>query len=186
MGCGLRVAGGRTRSTHKLQWVLGFTLIELTLVIVTLAIVLLAATPRLQQTAQRLRAEQAATELAQLMRMAHEQAVASGEETVWTWDAASHRARVERVSEEQNDASKSAASPTPMLIMQSAPVPEGIAIDVTRTEEPLDCWCVHFFPEGTSENVTLTVRLSEHTFTATVDEATSQVNFASRNSTYEK
>ena len=179
MGCGLRVTDCRTRSSRNPQWVLGFTLIELTLVIVTLAIVLLAATPRLQQTAQRLRAEQAATELAQLMRMAHEQAVASGEETVWTWDAASHRARVERVSEEQSDASKSAAPPTSTVITQSAPVPEGIAINVTRTEEPLDCWCVHFFPEGTSEKATLTVRLSEHTFTATVDEATSQILLSS-------
>ena len=151
----------------------GFTLIELSLVVVTLGILLLAATPRLQQTAQRLRAEQAATELTQLMRFAHEQAVSSGQETVWMWDAASHRARVESVSEEDGDQFRDA--PSQGLITQSAPVPGGISIDVKRTEEPRDCWCVHFFPEGTSEQVTLTVRLSEQTFTATVDEATSQV-----------
>ena len=57
----------------------GFTLIELILVSVVLSILLAAAAPRFQQTAQRLRAEQSAFECAQLLRMAHERAIAEGE-----------------------------------------------------------------------------------------------------------
>ena len=179
MDGGFRIARVGLFAIRHSPWRVGFTLLELTLVMVTLGIVLLAVTPRLQQTAQRLRAEQAAAELSQLMRVAHEQAVASSQETVWIWDAPSHRARVETVPQDSGDEPKDAAPQVSTVIAQSAQVPDGIFIELTRTEEPLDCRCVHFFPEGTSEQATLTVRLSAQILTATVDEATSQVNFAS-------
>ena len=184
MHCGWRMADGGLfnpfnpkSAIRNSQCALGFTLIELTLVIVTMGIVLLAATPRLQQTAQRLRAEQASTELTQLMRVAHEQAVSSGQEAVWIWDASSHRARIESLSEESGE--PDGMVPSSAIITQTTPIPDGISIDVTRTQEPLDCRCVHFFPDGTSEKATLTIRLSEHAFTATVDDATGQVLLSS-------
>ncbi|MBI2104561.1 MAG: hypothetical protein HYT90_03120 [Candidatus Omnitrophica bacterium] len=144
----------------------GFTLIELALVAVVLIILVAAAAPRLQQTALRLRVEQAASELAQLLRAAHEQAVASGGETVWVWDAAARRARVEEVPEETAPATE---------LFRSSALPEDFSVQLLLDDAPVECSCVRFFPEGTSEPATLTVSFQAHAMTATVDETTGHV-----------
>ena len=136
------------------------------LVTVVIAVLLTAAVPRLQQTAQRMRAEQAAFEMAQLLRAAHEQAVVCGYETVWVWEGESRRARIE---------SASGSSDGTAGVINSAPLPAGLTLSLSRDGAPVECQCVRFFPEGTSESSTLTVTLHEEAFTATVDEATGQV-----------
>ena len=147
----------------------GFTLIELALVAVILAILAAAAIPRLQQTALRLRVEQAASELAQLLRAAHEQAVASGEEMVWVWDPQASRARVEPAGAEGGEAVPAGAA------LRSAALPDGFSVQLALDGEPAACNCVRFFPEGTSEPATLTVGFRTHVMTATVDETTGHV-----------
>ena len=111
----------------------GFTLIELALVAVILAILAAAAIPRLQQTALRLRVEQAASELAQLLRAAHEQAVASGEEMVWVWDPQASRARVAPAGEEEGAAAPAGAA------FRSAALPERRSIPVSRQRKSRVC-----------------------------------------------
>ena len=143
----------------------GFTLIELVLVAVVIAILLTAAVPRLQQSARRMRAEQAAFELAHLLRAAHEQAITGSVETVWIWDSEFLRARVERSSGSAGSGSA----------FKSSTLPQGLTVSLVRDGAAVECQCVRFFPEGTSEPTTLTVRLNEDVFTATVDETTSQV-----------
>ena len=137
----------------QLRTLRGFTLIEIVIVTVIIAILATASIPRLSQTAQRLRAEHAAFEMVQLLRLAHERAVSESTEAQWVWDDATRRVRVEPSG------------------TRSAPLPEGIAVQVSRQGEPVECACVRFFPGGTSEPVTVTVGA----YRMTIDEATSQV-----------
>lgn len=150
--------GSRDTTTSPTGTDAGFTLVELALIMVILGVLLTAAIPRLQQTARRMRVEQSAFELAQLLRAAHEQAVAGGREVVWVWDAERGRARLE-----------------PGETMMSRSFPEGLSVLLTQDGQAVACSCVRFFPEGTSEPATLTVRLQEQLITATVDDATGQV-----------
>jgi len=150
--------GSRDTTTSPTGTDAGFTLIELALITVILGLLLTAAIPRLQQTARRMRVEQSAFELVQLLRAAHEQAVVGGREVVWVWDAEAGRARIE-----------------PGEAMTSRAFPEGLSVLLTQDGQAVACSCVRFFPEGTSEPATLTVRLQEQLITATVDDATGQV-----------
>ena len=128
-------------------------MIEIVLVAVIIAILATASIPRLSQTAQRLRTEHAVFEMAQLLRLAHERAVSESDESVWVWDGLTRRARVEPSG------------------AQGSPLPEGIAVQVSRQGQPVACDCVQFFPDGTSEPTTVTVG----TYHITVDATTSQV-----------
>ena len=150
----------------------GFTLIELALVAVVIAVLLAGAIPRLQQVAQRMRAEQAAFELAHLLRVAHEQAVSAGEEVVWVWDDGAVRARLEADAADGRE-----TAPLP-LGLTSGPLPEQLTVEVVRDGEPVDCRCVRFFPGGTSEPATLTVSLRQQMFTLNVDAATGYVRLS--------
>ena len=150
----------------------GFTLVELVVVAVVIAILLSGAIPRLQQVAQRMRAEQAAFELAHLLRVAHEQAISGGEEIVWVWDNDTVRARLE-------SAGSGGDAPPPLpLGFTSGPLPGQLTVEVLRDGEPVDCRCVRFFPGGTSEPATLTVGLRQQMFTLNVDAATGYVRLS--------
>ena len=168
-----RVEALATASHRTLR---AFTLIELALVAVVLVILVAAAIPRLQQTALRLRVEQAASELTQLLRAAHEQAVASGGETVWVWDADARRARVEAAPPTNVGGGAGGADAAPaMEPLRSRALPEGFSVQLLLDGAPVECHCVRFFPEGTSEPATLTVSFQAHVMTATVDETTGHV-----------
>jgi Tfp pilus assembly protein FimT len=134
-------------------------LVELSLVAVVLAVVLAVSMPGLRRTAERLRAEHAAFELAQLLRLAHERAVTEGAETVWVWDARRRRVQLESTS------------------VQSSALPEELSLDVDSNASGSvdDCSCVRFFPEGTSESKTVTLAFRSQAYTLTVDGATSHV-----------
>ena len=152
-----------------------FTLIEVVLVSVILGVLLAAAVPRFQRTAQRLRVEQTAFELAQLLRVAHEQAVSESHETVWVWDDRALRVRVEpAIRGEPHEPQDSGERLPTHGVIESSRLPEGISVSLTREDGPVDCHCVHFFPEGTAESTTLTVSFREHVYTVTVDETTGQ------------
>lgn len=164
--------GSRDTTTSPTGTDAGFTLIELALITVILGILVTAAIPRLQQTARRMRVEQSAFELAQLLRAAHEQAVAGGREIVWVWDADAGRARLEPGESGRVPAFPGTPEPETMT---SRSFPEGLSVLLTQDGQAVACSCVRFFPEGTSEPATLTVRLQEQLITATVDDATGQV-----------
>ena len=170
--CGFRIANS--------QWLIGFTLIEVVLVAVVLAILLTAAVPRFQQTAERLRVEQAAFEFAQLLRMAHERAVAESRAMVWVWDAAAHRARLEpdEGSDGFGNVQPPAPQPPPRGLAESSVLPAAISVSVSGEGGASGCSCVHFFPEGTSEPATLILSAGERAYTVTVDEATSRVRLS--------
>lgn len=132
----------------------GFTLIEMTLVALVIAILAIAAVPRLTHTAQRLRAEGAAFELMQWLRLAHQRAVAEGATVTWVWDAEAHRAALEP------DGPR-----TPSM-------PPGVEVAVLRDGRPVDCRCVRFFPSGVGDPATITVG----PYTIAVDGATSRTH----------
>ena len=128
-------------------------MIELVLVALIIAVLAAASIPRLSGTALRLRAEQAAFEMAQLLRLAHEQAVSEGRDATWTWDDTVRRVRVD---------------PSGTL---GSPLPGAMSVQVSRSGELVECGCVRFFPAGTSEAAAITVG----PYTITVDAQTSRV-----------
>ena len=138
-----------------------------------LAILLTASVPRFQRTAERLRLEHAAFELAQLARLAHERSVTEDREVVWTWDEERRRARIEAAQEPSSDTAAPAAGP-----MESSPLPAGAAVSLARGGEEVACRCVRFFPAGTAEEAAVMVRLGDNVYTVSVDAATGQARLA--------
>ena len=138
-----------------------------------LAILLTVSVPRFQHTAERLRVEHAAFELAQLARLAHERAVTEDREVVWTWNEERRRARIEAAQEVSSDASAEAAG-----LMESSPLPAGAVVSLTRSGEEVACRCVRFFPAGTAESAAVMVRLEDNVYTVSVDAATGQTRLA--------
>ena len=149
----------------------GFTLIELVFVMVILSILLAATLPRFSQTAQRLRTEQSAFEWTQLLRYAHVRAAAQGQEVIWRWDPSIHRAYLETV---QNGEVTRLQERT----AQSASLTAEASVGITQADQPVDCQCVHFFPNGTSEPTTVTLTFRKHVYTLHIDEATGQACLA--------
>lgn len=152
---------------HVLHRSPGFTLVELALVCVIIGILMAAILPSFQRTTQRLRIEQLTFELAQLLRTAHARAVSEGQDVLWTWDDAAHRARIAPADP--------AASQDPGTALASSRLPDAVAVSLTRDASPVGCACIRFFPDGTSEATAVSVTLQPSVYTVTVDEATSQV-----------
>ena len=180
--CGVRNCWERDSALRTpqsaFQW--GFTLVELILVSVVLGILLAASAPRFQQTAQRMRAEQAAFECAQLLRLAHERAVAEGRDVIWAWDPYARRVQLYRVmtagpteSIEAIDEPTARSEPfLPGLRMRldhagAAPCPDGVAAEGA---------CVRLFADGTSEATTLTLDAPARAYVITVHETTSRIS----------
>ena len=162
----------------------GFTLIEVILVSVLVGILLVAAVPKFAQTSERLRVEHLTFEFAQLLRYAHERAVAQGQTVVWAWNPAARRAQLYDVVESD---SRIASAAIDERVARSAALPEGITLRFERAPDdvegsvqcpdgvPTDADCVHFFPDGTSDPTTLMLGLRELTYTVSVDGTTGQV-----------
>ena len=166
--------------TPHLAPVLGFTLIELVLVASVIAILLAASIPQFVQTAQRLRIEQQAFALTQQLRYAHELAVSEANEIIWMWDPTARQAQLlqvltgaDRRVSIQKASGRAATSPT---------LDESASLGSPNERNLLGCPadaggadCVHFFPDGTSESVTLPLHAPARAYTIQVDGATSQV-----------
>jgi Tfp pilus assembly protein FimT len=144
-----------------------FTLVEVILVAVVLVLLMVAAVPRFQETAQRLRAEQTAFELAQMLRYAHERAVTGGDAVTWVWDEEAGRASLELAAGDGESGLPEAS------VMRSAPLAAGLSVRVMRDDQPVDH--LRFFPDGTSEPAAVSVLRRDRVYTVSVDGATSQV-----------
>ena len=130
--------------------------------------------PSFQRTAGRLRAEQAAFQLAQSLRVAHEQAVVGSREVRWAWDRERLRAHLAPVAVEDAEG-EDAASPDAPGPSDSAALPAGTVVTVREPPAAAECACVRFFPQGTSEAAVLAVSIDAHPFTIAVDAATSHI-----------
>ena len=150
----------------------GFTLVELVLVASVLGILLVASVPRFAQTANRLRVEQAAFELTQLLRYARERAVAQGREVRWVWEDDTRQAHLEAVGEDGQPAL------IPERAAHSSPLIPDASAALRRGDKSVGCKCIRFFPDGTSESTTIAVRFHELIYTVTVHEATGQACLA--------
>lgn len=143
----------------------GFTLVELILVSVVLAILTAVAIPGFSNTSRRLRAEQTAFHVAQLLRYARGVAVTEQATIACAWDAQLRRAYLERWTEGAwVRVSGSHAS--------SAAVPSEITITLLLENSPADR--VRFFPDGTSERATWLVSHRGHLYTVAVNATTGQ------------
>lgn len=144
----------------------GFTLLELVLVCVVLGVLLTASLPRFQQSVERLRLERTAFELTQLLRYAHERSVGQGAELLWQWDDAARRARI------------TAPPPAMEPVAESDRVPEGVTVTLVRDQRTVDCQCIRFFPDGTTESTLVRVDAHQRDYTLRVNGATSQILLA--------
>ncbi|MBI2885564.1 MAG: GspH/FimT family pseudopilin [Candidatus Omnitrophica bacterium] len=142
----------------------GFTLIEVVLVSATLAILVTGAVPRLQQTAHRLRVEQAAYTMAQSLRLARAQAVLQSRPLTWRWDANTHQTRIESAAQ-GSDAELGRDGP---------PLSKNLSVQVTRQGVRAACDCLQMFPDGTSEATTLILQAEGLAYTITVDDTTGE------------
>jgi prepilin-type N-terminal cleavage/methylation domain-containing protein len=159
----------------------GFTLIEVSLVAVVLAVLVAATLPRFLATSQRLQAERAAFELAQIFRYAHGRAVAQGDVIVVTWDADRRRASLGSLDGAEPAAWPTDCSGQPLPLsppVQSAPVPEAMTVSLVREGGAVAC--AHFFPDGTSDSVALHLIHRSLDYTVTVHGPTSYVVLATR------
>lgn len=154
------------------QWTGGFTFVEIIFVTIVLGILLVTAVPKFQQTAQRLRAEQTAFELAQLLRYAHERAVSQGEIIAWVWDSEAQSARLELIQPNGD------AAPLAGREARSSALPDGVSVSPTRDETPVDR--IRFFPDGTSESSAIAVTLQHESYLITIDATTGYVALAAR------
>jgi len=160
------------------------------MVAVVVGLLAVSSIPRFGQTAKRLRAERAAQELSQLLRLSHARAVASGRPVTWVWDPGSRQARLYDVVGAAGE--PALAQPVDERAARSAPLPEDVSVSLTREDRELscdqqgdprdcaDCGCVHFHPDGTSEDglgeaARLQVTHERRAYTATVDAPTGQV-----------
>ena len=132
-----------------------------------LGMLMMASVPRFQQTAQRLQTEQTAFALTQLLRYAHERAVAQGRGVMWVWDETARRARLAFV---QDDGQRGEWLSD--HVARSRPIHDDIAVTLAREGAEVDA--VTFFPDGTSDAATLRVARPPFSYTVTVDAATSQ------------
>jgi len=144
-----------------------FTLVEVVLVAVVLAILLTITVPRFQQAAQRFQMERTAVDLTQLLRYAHERAVAQGEAVAWVWEPESQRARLAIITDSDYQwlAERQA---------RSERLQEGFSLSLLRDgTQPVEA--VTFFPDGTSDAVTVQLASPQDVYTITVDATTSHV-----------
>lgn len=142
-----------------------FTLIELVLVCVVIAVLLAGTAPRFSRTAERLRLEQSAFELTQLLRLAHGRAVTEGQAAQWSWNEATRRARVALIGETAS-------------AREASPLPGRATLRVVRGGQPVECLCVQFYPDGTAEETMITLSAETAEYIITVHAATSAVVLA--------
>ena len=145
----------------------GFTFIELIFVVVTLAILLAAAAPRFGRTLDRLKAERAAFEIAQLLRYAQSTAVLR-QQTIQCSLATKNvgdrdQAQVVRLSVGKEPLRDRFAS--------TSALPRDLAITIASQDDPKEeIW---FFPNGSSEASRITVSHDDTVaYTVSVDAAT--------------
>ncbi len=147
----------------------GFTLIELAFVTAILVILLAASIPKFQHTADRLRIEQSMFHLVQTLRAAREQAVAENRPLVWVWDGHARESHLETVVKERLEKRGTV----------QASLASSVTLQINRAGRPVDCQCVRFFPDGTSDpTTTLTMNSQERVYTVTIHEATGQACLA--------
>ena len=143
------------------------------LVAAVAALLLTASVPRFQQTVQRLRAERAAVELAQLLRYAHARAVAQGLEVRLQWSATERRAYLETV------AADGTATRLDEAAARTGSLPDEASLRIASGEEPAVCDCARLFADGTSDGATLALTWQPQLMQIVVDGTTSQVRLSS-------
>ena len=149
----------------------GFPLVDVILVAMVLGMLMMVSVPRFQQTAQRLHTEQTAFALTQLLRYAHERAVAQGDPIVWAWDADARRARLAMI---QEDGQRQWLSDH---VARSRPIRDEITVTLARGSSEVDD--VTFYPDGTSQATTLQIAHRTFNYTVTIDAATGQSTLTS-------
>ncbi len=148
----------------------GWTLVEVLLVAVVTAVLLASSLPKFQHTAERLRTERAAFELAQLARYAHARAAAGGVDIQLNWSDRDRRASLSTVSAE------GALTLLDDPAARTRPLPESLTLSVAANGQLASCACARFFADGTSDGAVLSVTGERQSLRVTIDAATSQVD----------
>jgi prepilin-type N-terminal cleavage/methylation domain-containing protein len=149
----------------------GFTFLEIIIVALVLAILAVNTVPQFGPTANRLRAEQALGELAQLMRYASHLAVFERRTVIWSWKEDERLARLEHELENGD------RRPVEARLNQTQALSKALEVQAFDAEA-LPVLEVAFYADGTSESAYVTVRYEKKVYTAHVDATTSQVEIS--------
>ena len=110
--------------------------------------------------------------LVQTLRAARERAVAESRPLVWVWDEQTHESHLETLVNGRVERLEKRGT-------VQASLASSVALQITRAGQPVDCQCVQFFPDGTSDpTTTLTMKGQERVYTVTIHEATGQACLA--------
>ncbi|MBI4341695.1 MAG: hypothetical protein HY598_05380 [Candidatus Omnitrophica bacterium] len=143
-----------------------FTLIELAFVTAILVILLAVSAPKFQQVAERLRTEQSIVHFAQTLRAARERAIAEARPVAWVWDEQARRTHLEAVGADRRLERLEDR-------MVSVALPSSVVVQISRQDQPVECRCIYFLPDGSSDpTTTLAVKSPTAVYTVTVHEAT--------------
>ena len=132
-----------------------------------LALLVAFSVPRFQATVERLKLEQAITHLNQTLRAARERAIAEGRTLIWTWEDDAHQSHLEALVQ-------GVPQPLDERAGMRAKLPDAVNVEILSNNHEVDCRCVHFFPDGTSDPTT-TITFKQHqqqTYTITIHETT--------------
>ena len=110
--------------------------------------------------------------LVQTLRATRERAVAESRPLVWVWDEHARESHLETLVNGQVERLETRGT-------VQASLASSVTFQITRAGQPVDCQCVRFFPDGTSDpTTTLTMKGQERVYTVTIHEATGQACLA--------
>ncbi len=145
------------------------TLLEIVIVSVVLGVLLVSSLPRFSQTAERLRVERGAAELAQLFRYAHARSIAEGKTVLWRWDESSRQIQLSTLTLDGTE------TPLSDRFKSTHPLDALAEFELSDGEEPIDEG--RFFPDGTAERATARLAYRQIVYTVQVDDATGQISY---------
>jgi type II secretory pathway pseudopilin PulG len=153
---------------HGAPKTLGFTLIELIFVAIALGILLVSTAPSFRRSFDKIKLEQAAFSIAQSLRCARSIAVSQSQALRWKWDKEKRSSVILALNEDGALESKMD------FRMCEAHLNEPITL--AFSDESLDDLAVNFFPDGTSDALSLRIfGLGKNIYEIDIDGPSAQV-----------
>lgn len=128
--------------------------------------------PRFASTAERLRVERSASEVAQALRYAHARSVTENKGMLWRWNAEQRKGSLYAVTVDGTETELTDR------FSASQPITAVASVEMTGPDGPIDE--VHFYPDGTAEAASFTLTHGKRIYSVQVDAATSQVLYTTR------
>jgi type II secretory pathway pseudopilin PulG len=149
----------------------GFTFIELVFVTLAIGVLIVSALPNFRRGWSSLQTERVAFDLAQLLRTARTLAITQGQQVTWVWEPDPREVWLGT----PRPGAKGSTERLPGRFGRVHAIPQTVSLVVTRDDGGVETQ-VSFFPNGTSQPVTLLIGDDVvPRYEVAVDETTGQV-----------